>query len=427
MTWLSRVLNAPEGKASAAARLLMLNGSPVKWTPRDYKSFSKEAYQTNVVAYQCINMIGEAVASVEWGAWKGDTELDKHPLLDLLKRPNPLQSYSEYMKAYIGFMQLSGNAYAEAVDLQGVDRELHVLRPDRMNIVASDTGIPRAFEYKVGGSKHVWEVDQTTGMSDVNHYKLFNPLDDWYGMSPVEAGAFAVDQHNQSMTWMQSLLQNSARPSGALVTSADSDLTDEQFRRLQAQIEEQYTGAKNAGRPMLLEGGLDWKQMGFGPKDMATLETKYSAARDICLAFGVPPLLMGIKGDNTFSNYKEARLAFWEDTIIPLLMSIKGGLFYWLELRAGGDVDLRPNLDSIPAIAEKRAGVWEMANASTDLTINERRELKGYAEVSGGDVVLVSATQVPLGTSVDLDEDDGIDELDAKMLAKIAGYDTKTS
>ena len=127
---------------------------------------------------------------------------------------------------------------------------------------------------------------------------------------------------------------------------------------------------------------------------MGIIDAKYSAARDVALAFGVPPQLLGIPGDNTYSNYAEARLSFWEDTVLPLLDMIVQDWNAWLAAPYG--VELRPNIDDIPAIADKRTKLWDMANMSTDLTINERRAMKGFEPIEGGDVVLVSAAQVPL-------------------------------
>jgi hypothetical protein len=145
---------------------------------------------------------------------------------------------------------------------------------------------------------------------------------------------------------------------------------------------------------MLLEGGLDWKQMGLSPADMGIIEAKFSAARDVALAFGVPPLLLNIPGDNTYSNYKEARLAFWEDTVMPLTGMILNDWNNWLAQPYG--VEIKANVDEIPAIAEKRQQLWSMADASTDLTINERRAMKGYEPIPGGDTILINASQIPL-------------------------------
>jgi len=145
---------------------------------------------------------------------------------------------------------------------------------------------------------------------------------------------------------------------------------------------------------MLLEGGLSWQQMGMSPVDMQIIETKYSSARDVALALGVPPQLIGIPGDNTYANYQEARLAFWEDTVMPLLDLIADDWNAWLAEPAG--VQLRPDLDQIPAIADKRQTLWDMADKATDLTINERRAMKGYEPIEGGDVLLVASSGIPL-------------------------------
>lgn len=408
-----------EKKESRTAATVVLNGGQAVWSNRDYKAFAAEGYQKNVIAYQSINKVAEAVASIEWEVWKGDKQLSESPLLDLLAKPNPMQSGQVFMTNKVAYLMIAGNAYDEQVTVGGTPRELYTLRPDRMKITPSRFGFPLSYTYELNGRKVVFEVDPNTLESDINHTKLFNPLDDWYGMAPIEAGAYAVDQHNESMTWIQSLLQNSARPSGALVTSDKEILGEEAFNRLKKQTDEQYSGARNAGRPMLLEGGLKWEQMGLSPADMSILETKYSAARDISLAYGVPPQLLGIKGDNTYANYAEARLAFWEDTALPLVKFIGADLTNWLGPQFG-DVELRANFDKVPAIVDKRSTLWKMADNSDDLTINERRELKGYEPIDGGDVIMVSALQAPLG-----DTGDDFSGIDEKSLARIAGYDNK--
>lgn len=410
MAFWSRLLNR---KASTVAALHVYNpGQPV-WSGRDYKAFAEEAYRRNVVAYQVINRIAEAVASVRWTVWRGETEVVAGPLVDLLERPNPMQGQAEYIKAKTAFLMISGNEYEESVTVRDVPREIYTLRPDRVKIVPGGSGYPRAYRYEVrAGVFRDFEVDPATGKSDICHTKLFNPLDDWYGMSPVEAGSYGIDQHNESMALMQALLQNSARPSGAL--KSEAELSDDNYNRLKTQIEEQYQGSRNAGRPMLLEGGVEWVQMGMSPRDMEILQTKYSSARDVSLAFGVPPQLMGIPGDNTYSNYQEARLAFWEDTVIPQVERMADNWTRSLGEAFGG-LEIRADYDYVPAIAEKRRVLWDMADKSQDLTINERRELKGFEPIDGGDVVLVGINQIGLGENVE--PNDAMPEDDLKALA----------
>jgi HK97 family phage portal protein len=413
-----RLFRRPETKESATGAAMVINPGQPAWSNRNYAAFADEGYRRNVVAYQAINKIADAVASVKWTVWRGEQELIEHPLLELLHSPNPMQSGPQYMRAKIGFLMIAGNGYEEAVEANGQVRELYQLRPDRMKVVPGSNGFPKEYVYKVGGREVHFPVEPDFS-SAVRHLRMFNPLDDWYGMSPIEAGAYAIDQHNLSMTWMQALLQNSARPSGALVVTGDKDLSDDQFNRLKAQMESEYQGAQNGGRPLLLEGGLDWRQMGLSPADMGIIETKYSSARDVCLALGVPPQLLGIPGDNTYSNYQEARLAFWEDTVMPLLDMIGEDWNAWLGEPQG--VYLKPDLDQIPAIADKRNTLWEMADRASDLTINERRAMKGYEPIQGGDVLLVGLGQVPLSDASE--PISAPDAVDMKAMARIAGYE----
>lgn len=407
-----------ETKDSATASVMVVNpGQPV-WTPRNYKQLADEAYVKNVIANQSINKIGEAVGSVKWTAWRGDSEVIQSPLLDLIRQPNPKQSYAELAMAKVGYKLLSGNSYDERIMVGGVPKELYTLRPDRMTVTVDASGQVAKFTYKVNGKEAAW-----TGadVADILHSKQFHPTNDIYGLGAVEPGAFAIDQNNEGMAWMQALIQNSARPSGALVMKdTNGSLGEEQFNRLKAQIEEQYSGPSNAGRPMLLEGGLDWKSMGLSPTDMGIIEANNAAARNIALAFGVPPQLLGIPGDNTYSNYQEARLAFWEDTVIPMAQAIGEEWSRWLGPLFGG-LTLRPDFDHVPAVADKRKSMFEMAQKATFLSLDERRELAGFEPVgpaNGGDII----------ADRDGASGQGEPELapeDFKAMAKLAGYDEK--
>lgn len=410
---------APEAKVSATGVILQQGLPEPRWMDRNYRAFAKEAYQMNVVGYQAIDRMARAASAVKWTVWRGDQEITGGPFNDLIARPNAMMTGSQYVQTLVGYWMLSGNRYQERVIVGSQPREIYALRPDRMKVIPGSNGMPSGYQFEIGGRKHRWDCDEVTGDCDVLHERMFNPLDDWHGMSPIEAGAYAIDQHNETMKFAQAVMQNSARPSGALVTKDDQQLGDDQFNRLKSQLEDQYQGSRNAGRPMLLEGGLSWQAMGQSPKDIEMLESRYAAARDICLALGVPPLLLNIPGDSTYSNYSEARQAFWEDTIIPMCEQIADGWTNWLGEAFGG-LEVRPDFDHVPAIAEKRGKVWDMADKATDLTLNERRELKGYEPISGGDTILVSANQISLSDAtapIVRDDTGDLSPDDAKALA----------
>jgi HK97 family phage portal protein len=207
-------------------------------------------------------------------------------------------------------------------------------------------------------------------------------------MSPLEAAATAIDVHNAAARWSKALLDNAARPSGAVIyrgADGHGSLTDEQYRRVVDELETNHQGARNAGRPMLLEGGLDWKPMGFSPTEMAFLDTKNDAAREIALAFGVPPMLLGLPGDNTFANYQEANRAFWRQTVLPLVRRSAAALTTWLGWRWGGAVRIEPDLDAAPALAAERDARWARIANATFLDDDEKRQLLGLSQRSDRD------------------------------------------
>jgi HK97 family phage portal protein len=160
-------------------------------------------------------------------------------------------------------------------------------------------------------------------------------------------------------------------------------MSSDQYDRLVSEMESHHQGARNAGRPMLLEGGLDWKPMGFSPSDMEFQKTKESAAREIALAFGVPPMLLGIQGDATYANYQEAHRAFYRLTVLPLATRVTQSLAEWLRTFGGEELVLKPDLDQVPALAAERDAQWSRIAGADFLTDAEKRTLLGLPAVSG--------------------------------------------
>lgn len=371
----------PEQKASAARSLIALNrlGAPA-WTPRNYASLARQGYERNVIAYRCVRLTTEAAASAPLGVMENSHLLTEHPLLALIARPNSEQSGTELFESFYGFLQTAGNAYLEAVSLEDAPRELYVLRPDRMKARMGKSGWPDAYEYEAGGRKAVFQQAQEPGVvSPILHLKLFHPTNDHYGLSPLEAAASSVDLHNSASAWNKSLLDNAARPSGALVYKGPDgaeNLNAEQFDRLKSELEDAYQGSANAGRPLVLDGGLEWRSMSLSPADMDFIEAKHAAAREIALAFGVPPMLLGIPGDNTYSNYREANLAFWKQTVLPLVKKTAAALSRWFA-PAYPDARIVCRVNDIEALSAERDALWTRVSRADFLTEDEKRTVLG--------------------------------------------------
>jgi HK97 family phage portal protein len=300
--------------------------------------------------------------------------------LSLLRKPNLHQSGPDFLEALYGHLLVSGNAYAEAVIVDGAVRELYALRPDRMSVVPDASGWPAAFEYAANGRTVRFNQEGEGPVPPILHVALFHPLNDYYGFPPLEAAQISLDVHNAANAWNKALLDNAARPSGALVYKGEdgANLSEEQFERLRDELASNFQGAGNAGRPLLLEGGLSWQTMSLSPRDMDFMQLKHGAAREIALAFGVPPMLLGIPGDNTYANYREANLAFWRQTVLPLATRLAAALGGWLGPAWGGDIRLAFDVDQVEALSLEREALWRRVGEADFLTPEEKREAVGY-------------------------------------------------
>ncbi|WP_417319842.1 phage portal protein [Emcibacter sp.] len=376
-----------EQKASAVSHLqrgsetVWLGLGDARWSNRTYRSLAEEGYKKNVVAHRSVKLLAESAASVPLVLFRDGRRLDHHPVLDLLARPNPMQGRMTFFESLFSFLNIAGNSYVELVrGADGQPSELYVLRADRIRLDQDRSGWPKAYVYSLGGREHVFPVDPVEGKSSLLHLKYFHPLDDLYGLSPLEAAAMAVDVHNAASAWNKALFDNAARPSGALVfegREGQDSLSGEQFDRLKDELADSYQGARNAGRPMLLEGGLKWQKLAFSPADMDFINGKHVSAREIALAFGIPPMLLGIPGDNTYSNFQEANRALWRLTLLPMLERVVSSLNGWLCPEYGPDLRLAFDQDAIPALSHDRQLLWERVGAADFLTVDEKRAAVG--------------------------------------------------
>ena len=372
-----------------------------------YLDLARDGYMKNAIVYRCVNEVSNGASAVPYIIKSGDNVIEGSPLHDILDRPNPLQSNSEFFASLYAFLLLSGNAYVLRVGAENSPpQELHLLRPDRITIKGGGKQIPEKYQYIVNGRiQEEFLVDQETGFSEVKHIKLFNPLDDYYGLSPLSAGALEIDQHNMSAKHNVNLLNNGARPSGAIVFKPRDEqgfsvnLNESQRQQILSDLNNRFTGSNNAGRPLLLEGDFDWREMGLSPKDMDFHNLKNMATTDIALCFGVPSQLVGVPDAQTYANVSEARLALYEETIIPYLKKIQSDMNEWLVPMFGDDLQFEYDINAIPALSERRRKVYENVIGAVRegiITRNEARETLGLSPVSGGDDIYINAALFPL-------------------------------
>ncbi|AUW59220.1 phage portal protein [Sphingobium sp. SCG-1] len=353
---------------------------PLGEWPTSYEAQVRSGVLGNPVAQRAARLVTEGAGSVVVSASGGEAE-QRAAALALVEKRSGGQRLIETLAMHV---LLHGNGYVQiACDAEGEPAELFALRPERVSVEADARGWPMAYLYRVG--EHVTRLasEDARGRTAVIHIKSAHPLDDHYGLGCVGAAAGAVAIHNAATVWNKALLDNAARPSGALVYDPGEDgaaLSSDQFERLKAELESTFQGAGNAGRPMLLEGGLKWQAMSLTPADMDFVGLKSAAAREIALAFGVPPMLMGLPGDNAYANYREANKALWRQTVLPLAEAILGAVSQGLGAWWPG-VSLAVDLDRVVALADERADLWARVAGADFLSAEEKRGMLGIGLV----------------------------------------------
>lgn len=352
-----------EVKASAAGSVMSASvvGNPV-WSPRDYASFAKEAYVENAIGFRCAKLISSSAATAPWLLTGSDGKaISEHPLLDLLRRPGPMVGGNSLFEAFYAYLLLSGIGFLEGVGPNDLapPKELWAHRSDRMKVIPGPYGMAQGYEYQANGLTKRWAVDPLTGVGPILCVKEFHPLNDWYGLSRVEPASFGIDRHNAASAHNKALLDNGARPSGALIfkpvvvngtaQSAPQDIID----KAEARLAKEHGAIRKRGKPLVFGGNIDWQEMGLSPRDMDFRAGKDDAARDICVSFGVPHILI-VPGASTYNNVREAKLELWEDTILPILDKTVDALDAWLCPKFGKGLKLGIDLDAISALEPRR-------------------------------------------------------------------------
>lgn len=339
---------------------------------QSYPAQIRAAYERNAIAQRAVRIVADGVGGAPVTA-------NDARLLALVRATSAGQSLLETVAAHL---TLHGNAYVRVLSgADGAPVELIALRPERVRVQAGADGWPIAYIYGEGETAEIYPVAAPDALPDIIHIKAFHPSDDLIGMGCLGAAGEAIAVHNAAARWNRALLDNGARPSGALVYDPGDggNLTPQQFDRLKDELEANFSGARNSGRPLLLEGGLKWQALSLSPADMDFASLKEAAAREIALAFGVPPMLLGLPGDNSYANYREANRALWRLTLLPLCTKILGALAEGLR-PAFEAAKLSVDLDKLPALSEDRERYWEQISGAEFLTRAEKRRLLGFDE-----------------------------------------------
>ncbi len=391
---------------------------------RTFQNYSLEGYGQNGTVFACVGERSGAVAALPWKLWKTSDakeweEVQSHWLLKALDASGGATAF----QSDVGFMDLAGNSfwYANAPGdpaqpITGQVESFVFLRPDRVKVIPSERlGVVAGYEYKPDSSSKPIVYHPTR----VLHRKTFNPSDDLIGISPLAAAWTAVAADNSAGKWNVSLLQNNGKLSGILVSN--TTLTDQQFERIKSQLNQEWMGPKNAGKIAILEGErITWQSMSSTPAELDWIAGRKLSHLEICRVFKVPPELVGIAEGKTYSNYQEARKAFWTETIIPYALLLEADLNRFLQPVLGAGYWLGFDRENLEPLQEERSAVWTRGQAAYQagaITANEFRKMVGLdpaidelANVRMVPFGVVPATEAEDSTETGGTEDDSTED-----------------
>lgn len=352
-----------------------------------YRAQSVKGFEQNSVAYAAIMGLARATSQVPWCLYSGSgeepKEIEEHPLIDLMERPNPQEGGRRFVHRMVIHLYVGGKAFIHRAS-QGDEEELagmlRLLQPDRMKL-KNPYSLDGGWTYTNLQGKEI-----SIPAADVLPLFLPDPDNELEGLSPLRPAATAIIQGNRAREWNANLLGNNARPPGIL--KGKWDMNAEQKKKALKQWLDQYGGFRKAGSPVL-QGDLEWESVAQTAQELEWLQGMRLADRSVAVAIGYAPQLLGDKDAATYSNYQEARRSLYEDHVIPLLTWILEDLNVWLVKPFGEDLYFTPNLDGVTALKEGQDALWKRVLESDSLTLNEKREALGYDQVASpaGDLI----------------------------------------
>ena len=372
-----------------------------------FANLASEGYVKSEIVHACIRELAVGAASAHYQVIAPSTEggtvsVERGPLYDLMRRPNPAMSWYQFIEQFVTFLQVAGNVYTyKERDRGNRVTALQLLRPDRIRIV------PGAY----GAESYIYEVDgrdYRLPKDDVCHLALPNPGGDLYGLSPLQTLARTVNLDSAMTDFAKVYFQNAGVPSGLLKLKRRLQ-TQEEASTIRSRWRSQFGGSSNFHRVAILDEDADYQQMASAPKDMALSELHNLTESRICSVFQVPAILVGANVGlqrSTYSNYREARMAFHSETLEPMVARILDHLnFYITDREYGGPEYITVDWSAMRASLDDRTSETTRVTAlfgNGVITLNEARSALGFEAIQDGDVRRIQASVFEVGEGGDV-------------------------
>jgi HK97 family phage portal protein len=353
---------------------------------------SREGYILNSCVHSCIDLIISAILQNDLYVCniKDDqNEPITNDLTKLLEKPDPDEDegIKDWEAEYFAYILLFGNSFiykiAPSMGLNvGKPQMLKVMSQYQIDVITKTTAFGNVLDrYQFKNS--TIPIDP----KDMLHGKKFNPENQVIGLPPLMACGLNVDLINEVNRWNIALLQNGVNPSG--VYTVEGTLTKLQQNEMKIQLDTS-SGSKNAGKQKILQGGMKYQQTGMSPKDTDFNNGVKFAKREVASVYNIAPQLIGDTESQTFANYTQAILSLHNDVAYPLLNGLVTRLNNWIVPFYGKDLVIKIDNSKVQAIQEQKKAEWDKIDKSNELTINEKRRMKGQEAIENGDFIIIN-------------------------------------
>lgn len=402
---LAPILNAPEQKQAVATRVEQWKIDKPEYPETNFYNLVTGGWRRNELIYACVNKTAHTSSQVELKVHdkRSGDELPEHPLKALLQAPNPFMSESDFWAAVVIYQKFAGRAVFEIEFTRGgIPARLWPLRPDWLYPLPSQRDFIGGYSYEPPGLPSA-----TLSPYQVLDFKLFDPLNQYHAWPPVAVAARVGTVDNEATDHIKAILQSGGVPPGILTSK--QKLNDPQVTDIRRRWKERYGGWKNNLEPAVLDSDASYQKTGF---DFTELGYDFIDSRNearICMCIGVPPILVGAKvglDRATYSNYKEARSAWWEDDLTPMYFNHNDVIYNQLVKRHYPNENIKTewDLSRVPALRDDQDALWKRASdafRAGALTLNEFYAQVGESGIGpAGDVYLrsVATIEVPKKT-----------------------------
>ena len=365
------------------------------YSPNSFESFVNNGYTENEILYAALNLRANSVIEADLVTKINDeVPSSTDPLLQILLHPNNYHTHAEFFKLLVMYLDFDGNVFIVKEMTKGRKvKALHMLRPDLVGVIPSTKPgeMIKKYEYKIGNKKVFYAPDE------VIHIKTPNPLTPWRGISPIQPIIKSVDLDNDAINYTKSVLENKGVPGGILKVLGN--VGKEAIRRMQAQWSQQTTSGKR-GNIAILGEEVEYIPTSMSLAELDLRHINILTESRILTALGINPVIMGsISGNeaSTYNNVAEAKLSFYQQTIVPLQFMITDAFTNDPDINPGNTRVFFFDPTDVSALAPLRAAKQEqMSEGYRDgwLTINELRDNINLPPVDGGDEMFLGTTDV---------------------------------